>query len=390
MKLIDRQPIEGTVPVVYIGHRPYRSKQGLEGVSKTWYAEYSLHGEAKYEALHERNKQAAMRAVFRMLDRLERGEQKPVTRRVEWTELQDKYMEFQTNRNRGPKTLNKYAYGLKSLVAFAELRHIAAPAKFTASDFWGFAKHLRDSGNEGKTVFDRLMFTKQVFKWAWVKAKMLAENPLAGESVDEPPPKEQPCYTDEQVRLLLEKASPADRPVFALMAYTGMRFGEVRDLRWSDLHLDRGKFGQVFVKRGGSLNTTKGKANRIIPIHPELRKVLDALPRRGELIFYEPPQTVRGTTDPVPLKERKLLARLKRTCKVCEFANPKRYKLHTFRHAFASMCARQNTSYKYALAWMGHKSSDILDLYYKMFDEVADQAMAKISYEPTKSQENVA
>jgi hypothetical protein len=44
------------------------------------------------------------------------------------------------------------------------------------------------------------------------------------------------------------------------------------------------------------------------------------------------------------------------------------------------MCARQNISYKYALEWMGHKSSEILDLYYTMFDDVADQAMAGITY----------
>lgn len=40
------------------------------------------------------------------------------------------------------------------------------------------------------------------------------------------------------------------------------------------------------------------------------------------------------------------------------FPNAQKYKVHTFRHAFASMCARNQVSYKYALDWMGHKSSD--------------------------------
>ena len=71
---------------------------------------------------------------------------------------------------------------------------------------------------------------------------------------------------------------------------------------------------------------------------------------------------------------------LKRLCRRCGFADPDQYKLHTFRHAFASMCARNNISYKYALEWMGHKSSEILDLYYKMFDDVAEQAIRTITY----------
>ena len=97
-------------------------------------------------------------------------------------------------------------------------------------------------------------------------------------------------------------------------------------------------------------------------------------------MFYEPVDAVRDPKVNVPLVERKLLARLKRLCKTCKFDRPEQYMLHTFRHAFASMCAMQNTSYKYALEWMGHKSSDILDMYYKMYDDVADKAMAAISF----------
>ena len=44
------------------------------------------------------------------------------------------------------------------------------------------------------------------------------------------------------------------------------------------------------------------------------------------------------------------------------------------------MCARNNISYKYALEWMGHRSSDILDLYYTMFDDTAEAAMRTIQY----------
>ena len=44
------------------------------------------------------------------------------------------------------------------------------------------------------------------------------------------------------------------------------------------------------------------------------------------------------------------------------------------------MCANHQVAYKKALAWLGHSSSNILDLYYHLHDaesEAAMQAMAK-------------
>jgi integrase len=71
---------------------------------------------------------------------------------------------------------------------------------------------------------------------------------------------------------------------------------------------------------------------------------------------------------------------LKRLCRRIEFENPDQYKLHTFRHAFASMLARNTVAYKYALEFMGHQDSEILSLYYRQFDDVAHQAIGTIAY----------
>jgi len=56
--------------------------------------------------------------------------------------------------------------------------------------------------------------------------------------------------------------------------------------------------------------------------------------------------------------------------------------VHTFRDFFASMLARKQVSYKYALALMGH-GSDILDLDYTMYDEDAEKAIAAIELPST-------
>src|SRR5438874_13548145 len=53
------------------------------------------------------------------------------------------------------------------------------------------------------------------------------------------------------------------------------------------------------------------------------------------------------------------------------------------------MCARQNISYRYALEWMGHSNSEILSLYYTMYDSTAEIAIKTISYPvPQRSRGN--
>ena len=83
---------------------------------------------------------------------------------------------------------------------------------------------------------------------------------------------------------------------------------------------------------------------------------------------------------------KKIRAYLKDLCKQCGFENPRQYKLHTFRHFFASYCAQQNLSYKYAPEWMGHSSSAILDMYFTMNDRQAQAMMNSLSFNSEKAQ----
>lgn len=174
------------------------------------------------------------------------------------------------------------------------------------------------------------------------------------------------------------------------MAYLGLRIGEVRDLRWTDILWDQGKSGIVVVRRGGSNNSTKSRRVRRIPLNPELRARLvqlkgdpASITKAGgqhELVFTAKPSP-RNPFGGAPIKPDWVRLHLKKLCKQLGFPNPRKYKLHTFRHTFASMCARNNVAYKYALEWMGHTDSKILDLYYTTFDDVAAQAISTITYE---------
>ncbi|MBI1373884.1 MAG: tyrosine-type recombinase/integrase [Phycisphaera sp.] len=107
------------------------------------------------------------------------------------------------------------------------------------------------------------------------------------------------------------------------------------------------------------------KGERFVPIHPKVRKLLDGLPKKDELVF--------------PGVNRKQLNKLKDLCVELKFPKPRRFKLHSFRHHFASLCANHNIAYKKALTWLGHSSSEMLDIYYHLHDAESQAAMMALA-----------
>jgi integrase len=252
-------------------------------------------------------------------------------------------------------------------------------SSFTEKNFWAFRAWMVDDQKLApKTVVDRLTIVKQVFKFA-AKENLIKTNPVAGASVPDAPAMMQPCFLPEQVGALLTAADAFMKVVIAILAFTGMRVGELRELRWTDVLLDQGASGFIVVQRGGSNGTTKSHKVRRIPIHPELRKILKALDRKFERVVTAP-TCAKYPAGRAPINDRTILKHLKALCRKCKFPSPDSFKTHSLRHAFCSMRARYNVSYKYALSWMGHSSSDILGLYYQMFDETAETAMKTIQY----------
>jgi len=166
--------------------------------------------------------------------------------------------------------------------------------------------------------------------------------------------------------------------MFATLAFTGMRTGELRQLQREDVDMES---NVIHVHRGGSDGKPKDKEDRFIPIHKgKLKPFLQALPTESELVFLMP----NGRQ----VSPKKLRRYLKSLCKQCGFEDPKQYKLHTFRHFFASYCAQQNMSYKYVLEWMGHSSSAILDMYFTMNDRHSQAAMNSLSFSSSENAES--
>lgn len=379
MKLHDRHPCEGTEPVIYIGHREYRKPDGAIYISRTWYAEWCFQARHRHMALKTTNKQVALRKAQDICRRVRSGEGAPKVFKYSIEKLRDDYLALKRSEGCSPKTMEKYTFVLNDWCDWCKTKEHHSAVSYGEEDFWSYSSHMIENKKSEKTIYDRLVLIKQVFKWA-LKKKHIPENLVAGISLCKPPPNQQPCFTEAQVAIILASAHVHEAAMYACMAYLGLRCGEVRDLKWSDILWNVGKHGFVVIRRGGSRKdkTKTGKVRRI-PLNPALRPYLAGIPQKFDRVFTARPSEKHPKGDG-PISERRLLRSLKRLCGRCGFDRPNQYKLHTFRHAFASMCARSNVAYKYALEWMGHSSSEILDLYYTMFDDVAERAISTITY----------
>lgn len=103
-----------------------------------------------------------------------------------------------------------------------------------------------------------------------------------------------------------------------------------------------------------------------MPVHASIASLLESPAKRTGRVFKT-------------ITERQLLKWLKELCRTCGFSDPGQYKLHSFRHHFASLCANHNVAYRKALAWLGHSSSQMLGPYYHLHDEDSQQAMETLA-----------
>jgi integrase len=139
------------------------------------------------------------------------------------------------------------------------------------------------------------------------------------------------------------------RPLFELLAATGLRISEATGLRWSDLVLDS-PTPHLQVKRArvrGAIVAPKSRHGaRLIPLTRELAALLHAhCPRKaaGDAFVFP------GRSDQGSLRRRVLVP-------AAERAGLSGVGFHTLRHTCASMLIASGLSQLRLQRWMGHHS----------------------------------
>ena len=186
----------------------------------------------------------------------------------------------------------------------------------------------------------------------------MALNPTASLEMPRSEGKRERIASPTEAAELIAALPPEDRALWATAMYAGLRRGELRALRWSDVDLAA---GILQVKRGwddteGEIEGKTRAARRTVPIAAVLRDHLveQKLRTGGEgLAFGASP---RRPFEPSTVRRRALAAWAP--------AGLEPIGLHEARHTFASLMIAAGVNAKALSTYMGHSGVSItLDRY---------------------------
>jgi integrase len=238
------------------------------------------------------------------------------------------------DRKRKPSTVRSYRSVLDTHL-LPEFGHVPV-GKVTAEAIDAYRVRLVKDGRSARQVNKLLIELGGIFNFA-VRRRLVAANPCA--SVDRQPMRRSgdiDVLTPGEVEALATAAaSEQDATLYLTAAFTGLRLGELRALRWGDIAWAH---RLVHVRRsfaGGELGTPKSGRVRSVPLIDQAARALDALSQRGfldgdgDLVF---PGAGGGVLDDSALR-RRFAAALDR-------AQLPRVRFHDLRHTFGTVAVR--------------------------------------------------
>lgn len=176
-----------------------------------------------------------------------------------------------------------------------------------------------------------------------------------------------------ELRMLLEAAEasgPRDLALVVLMAYAGLRVSEACRLRFGDVG-ER----QILVRQG------KGGKDRLLPVHPRVRRALEALRlfyiSRSEVPHLTSPHIASpyvfpGATPGLPLTTRAAEYSIEALCAAAGIPREKAHP-HTLRHTFATNLLRKTGNLILVQRSLGHSSVSTTQVYtHLVFDDLEE------------------
>lgn len=151
--------------------------------------------------------------------------------------------------------------------------------------------------------------------------------------------------SDKECRLILNNARGTWRDMIYLALKTGVRFGELRALKWEDVNW---RNNLLTVKRSifrGVIVPPKSNKERYVPLIGEAVDVLRKREKRGEYIFSDKKGKI--------VEENRVRRELWRAC---DRAGMERAGWHCLRHTFASHLAMKGAPLKSVQELLGHAS----------------------------------
>lgn len=256
--------------------------------------------------------------------------------------------------------------------------------EISRADILQWIADLQDEGAKPETIENALGVLRMVLQYA-IDDGRLRSNPCVGVSAPRRRIKQHPYLSVAQVEALADEIEYGG-DFIRVLAYTGIRWGELAGLTPAAVNLERRRINihQTLSKgfKGKPvLGTPKTHERRSVPFPSALTDVFERACQgksADALIFTSPEgKMLRGDS----FRPRYLAPALEALRASEEHREFPRVTLHDLRHTAASLAVSAGANVKAVQRMLGHKSAAMtLDTYADLFDGDLDAVAAKLDF----------
>jgi integrase len=272
---------------------------------------------------------------------------------------------------------SRYAATLRTFLSFCEAREITRLSRVVPLVVDAYRAERRKTCSP-PTVSMETTVVKTLFRWCQSR-RLIVVNPLAEYRVPRVISKKRPSPTLEDVQAILSASGPRLQRILATLAFTGLRIGELRQLRVEDIDLAE-DWIRVESREDAE---TKTRRSRKIPIHPVLRELLEEQWSTGAW-FFRTAQNGDNPEDSRPIAPRKINTQFKRAAAAMGLRvglKNNGYTIHSLRHFFETFAVNSRIPQPVVDTWMGHQGVRSMGkVYYELADAESQRFMREVQF----------
>ncbi len=283
------------------------------------------------------------------LTHAERKETKQQIKSISLSQFKEEYVDY-IKPTKSKSYVRSIELSFKMLIAFTGDLSLSKLELHTLDKFitHTFARTPRGASLYYRTL--KAAFSKAVL-WNY-----LSENPL--KKIKTPKvSKVFPVFISEtELKTILENTQDAYlKDLFFTAFYTGMRLGELVNMKWSWVDL---KQNQITVQCS-EFFTTKSKKERIIPFNPNLKSII--INQFPKVFSIKNDEYVFSKLPGVKFNEDFISKQFKVSIRAAKL--DERIHFHTLRHSFASLLVQRGVSLYVVKELLGHEAISTTQIY---------------------------
>ena len=348
------------------------------GKRKIWTAEFWQGGEHRRRSLKTSNIKIARTRAQILEGKLAAGEYAPPPKAITIASSIEQFMTSMKANAKARKTIVKYQGELGTFRGFSAQRGAVMLNHITPALFEEYLAYRRKTHAE-KTIYTGAIIIKGFVKWA-VDRSMLGRNPLKVCRLTKPyvAPKKVPSAA--QIDQILQSAGGNRQVQYAVLAYSGIRAGELQMLRPQDVDLEAGWIRIV----GRDDWMPKTRKARTIPIHPKLAQYLQKVPTTaGPFFFCAAPSRKYPNGDHF-INMKHLNEDFQKLANFLGMPIGRKndgFVIHSLRHFFETIAVNSGVPQFIIDAWMGHTDNASMGkVYFGLSDEKSQDSMREVKF----------